>query len=75
MNKIWKISIVLFIFGGLSLAPTYVIFANCYPPRGLPTACPNPFWYYLVGLTVMFFVSAIALMIISHKRTNPNETT
>ena len=74
LNKIWKISIVLFIFGGLSLAPTYTIFANCYPPRGLPTGCPDPFWYYLVGFTATFFVSAIVLLLISRKRTNPSET-
>jgi preprotein translocase subunit SecG len=74
LNKIWKISIVLFIFGGLALAPTYTIFANCYPSRGLPTECPDPFWYYLVGLTAAFFVSAIVLLIISRKRTNSSET-
>ena len=60
------LSIVLFIFGGISLAVTYGCFPIFTSHTGLP-GLPLPFdyfrAYFLVTLTTSFFVTAIMLLI------------
>ena len=71
--KALHISIVLFIFGGMSLAILYGCFPIFTPHTGLP-GLPTAFdWtrlYFLIALTTSFFVPAIVLLIISHNRTD-----
>lgn len=82
-DQLWKISIVLFIFGGMSLAFTYSSLLGCYPPpsppcrsialcppQSLPLSCPDVIQYFLPILTISFFAIAIILLMISRNRKN-----
>ena len=82
-DQLWKISIVVFIFGGMSLAITYASLLGCYPPpphpcsltslcptQSLPVSCPDVIQYFLPILTASFFVIALAFLIISRNRQN-----
>ncbi|MDC8451595.1 MAG: hypothetical protein LV477_01650 [Candidatus Nitrosotalea sp.] len=68
--KTLHLSIVLFIFGGISLAIMYGFFPIFAPPPSLPSL-PVPFdyslAYSLVLMTTSFFVLAIILLICSYR--------
>lgn len=68
--KTLHISIVLFIFGGISLAVTYGCFPIFAPHKGLPgLPLPSDYFraYFLVLLTTSFFVLAVMILIISRR--------
>lgn len=64
--KTLHLSIVLFIFGGISLAVTYGFFPIFASHTGLP-GLPLPFdyslAYFLILLTMSFFIMAIVFLI------------
>ncbi|MDC8452088.1 MAG: hypothetical protein KGH87_04600 [Thaumarchaeota archaeon] len=69
--KTLHLSIVLFIFGGISLAVTYGCFPIFASHTGLP-GLPLPFdyfrAYFLLILTTSFFVMAIIFLINSRRK-------
>lgn len=72
LNKdlLWKISIVLFIVGGMMLSITWAFFIpyyhhNVFP--SLPTAFPYLQACFLVALTASFFALAAIILIISRR--------
>jgi len=71
-DRLWKISIVLFIVAGMLLSITWTFFISYYPhPNAfpsLPTAFPYFQTYLLVILTTSFFVMAIIFLINSLRK-------
>jgi len=69
-DLLWKISIVLFIVGGMMLSITWGFFIPYYHHNALPslpTAFPYSQAYFLVTLTASFFALAITILIISRR--------
>src|SRR5690349_22866966 len=86
-DQLWKLSIVVFIFGGMSLAITYAWLLGCYPPpthpctsisscppQSLPVSCPDVIQYFLPVFTASFFVIAIIFLMISRNRRSEEHT-
>jgi|SRR5437016_9053213 len=80
-ERLWEISVVLFIFGGIFLAITWPSFVGYYhpppppclsvsqcPPHSLPARGPTMIHYFFLTLTTAFFALAIALLIISRNK-------